>query len=170
MSDFYAKIPQIGFRLGSAPDPSEGAYSAPPAGGRGWLPSSPRTTLPALGPSGLDSRVHAWKFFININPWSLQSTQTPHTPTPYSYSVQLNHSLTLTKAWVLLLIQNLCNCVSLRHDIKLPANEVVFWSKRKYSMTSILEQKPVTSVTQSWHNSRTTNRETRTELQKSHLS
>ena len=30
MSDFKAKMHQIRFRLGSAPDPAGGAYSAPP--------------------------------------------------------------------------------------------------------------------------------------------
>jgi len=30
MSDFKAKMHQIRFRLGSAPDPAWGAYSAPP--------------------------------------------------------------------------------------------------------------------------------------------
>ena len=30
MSDFKAKMHQIRFRLGVAPDPAEGAYSAPP--------------------------------------------------------------------------------------------------------------------------------------------
>ena len=30
MSDFKAKMHQIQFRLGSAPDPAGGAYSAPP--------------------------------------------------------------------------------------------------------------------------------------------
>ena len=40
MSDFKAKMYQIQFRLGSAPDPAGGAYSAPPdslAGLRGLL-------------------------------------------------------------------------------------------------------------------------------------
>jgi len=48
MTDFKAKMHQIRFRLGSAPDPAGGAYSAPPdpiAGfrgrfetrGRGWV-------------------------------------------------------------------------------------------------------------------------------------
>ena len=30
MSDFKSKMHQIRFRLGSAPDPAGGAYSAPP--------------------------------------------------------------------------------------------------------------------------------------------
>jgi len=30
MSDFEAKVHQIYFRWGSAPDPTQGAYSAPP--------------------------------------------------------------------------------------------------------------------------------------------
>ena len=30
MSDFKTKMHQIRFRLGSAPDPAQGAYSAPP--------------------------------------------------------------------------------------------------------------------------------------------
>jgi len=47
MTDFKAKMHQIRFRLGSAPDPAGGAYSAPPdplarfggplrGRGRGW--------------------------------------------------------------------------------------------------------------------------------------
>ena len=43
---------------GSAPDPTEGAYSAPAnplVGGDGLAVASPRTPSPALGPSGLAS-------------------------------------------------------------------------------------------------------------------
>jgi len=44
---------------GSAPDPAEGAYSAPPdplAGGQGAPCPLPMNPIPALGPSGLEPR------------------------------------------------------------------------------------------------------------------
>jgi len=57
MSSFKAKMHQIRFRLGSAPDPAGGAYSAPPDplagfegayGERGGLPRGPESLVTPL--------------------------------------------------------------------------------------------------------------------------
>ena len=70
MSDIKAKMHQIRFRLGSAPDPA-GELTALPRSSIWWGGAGcplPKNPTPALGPLGLAASVRAWKFFTNFSP------------------------------------------------------------------------------------------------------